>query len=180
MAKQSQQLVLMLIIGILIGTVGVMAWKTRTIGTGEEETTNTTDSGAQTASGTIVKTQETVGRTASTLPLAPSIPKGSRIGLTAEDQLAGNTVRVDSLDIKDTNWIAVYDEREGQPGYIMGALRVHAGDTTAKIELLRPTVQGQKYFVGILGDDGSDTFNRQTDLPPLSPDKVIIVSFMAL
>jgi hypothetical protein len=62
----------------------------------------------------------------------------------------------------------------------MGAKRVRAGDTSAKIDLLRPTVQGQKYYVGILNDDGSEDFNRQTDLPPLSPDKVVIVYFGAL
>jgi hypothetical protein len=154
MAKQSQQLVLMLVIGILIGTAGVMAWKTRTAGT-DEEAVNSTVSGSGTATDTVAKTQETIGRGDPSLPLAPSIPKGSRIGLNAQDQLAGNAVSVNGLDIKDTNWVAVYDEREGQPGYIMGATRVHAGDTEAKIELLRDTVQGQRYYVGILGDDST-------------------------
>ena len=180
MAKQSQQLVLMLVIGILIGTAAVMAWKTRTAGTLDEVTVNTTDNGAQTASDTIAMTGETIGRTEPALPLAPSIPKGTRIGLNMEDQLAGNSVTVNSLDIKSSNWVAVYDDREGQPGWIIGATRVRAGDTTAKIDLLRSTVQGQKYYVGILGDDGSEAFSRQTDLPPLSPDKVVIVSFMSL
>ncbi len=180
MAKQSQQLVLMLVIGILIGTAGVMAWKTRSVETINDEILNTTDSGAMTATDTLSKTQETIGKSASMLPLAPSIPKGSRVGLSVEDQIAGKIIKVSNLDIKDTNWVAVYDEREGQPGYIMGATRVHAGDSAASVELLRPTEKGGKYYVGILGDDGSDTFNRQTDLPPLSPDKVVIVSFVAL
>jgi hypothetical protein len=133
-----------------------------------------------TATNTLVQTQETIAKPASLLPLAPSIPRGTRLGLNVQDQLAGNSVTVDSLDIKDSNWIAVYDDRDGQPGYIMGAKRVRAGDTSAKIDLLRPTVQGQKYYVGILNDDGSEDFNRQTDLPPLSPDKVVIVYFGAL
>ena len=179
MAKQSQQLVLMLIIGILIGTAGVMAWKTRSV-TGEDETMNTTDSGWVTATDTLTKTQETIAKAASTLPLAPSIPRGSRIGLSVDDQAAGAVVAVSNLDIKDINWVAVYDDREGQPGYIMGATRVHAGDVTTSVELLRPTIKGEKYYVGVLGDDGSETFNRQTDLPPLAPDKVVIVSFVAL
>ncbi len=179
MAKQSQQLVLMLIIGILIGTAGVMAWKTRTGGMTNDDAISTTESGSMTATDTLTKTQETIGRTTAQLPLAPSIPKGSRMGLTVDDQMAGTVVAVSNLDIKETNWVAVYDEREGQPGYIMGATRVRAGDTMANVELLRSTTKGEKYYVGILGDDGSDTFNRQTDLPPLSPDKVVIVSFVA-
>ena len=180
MAKQSQQLVLMLVIGILIGTAAVMAWKTRTVRNLDEAMVNTSDNGAMTASDTMVKTQETMGRTEPSLPLAPSIPKGTRLGLNVEDQLAGNTVSLNSLDIKSTNWVAVYDERDGEPGWIIGATRVHAGDTTAKVDLLRSTIKGQRYYVGILSDDGAETFSRQTDLPPLSPDKVVIVSFMAL
>lgn len=179
MAKQSQQLVLMLIIGILIGTAGVMAWKTRSVSE-DIEAINTTESGATTTSDVLLKTQESIGRADMQLPLAPAIPGGTRVGLNAEDQLAGNTVSVAGLEIKETNWVAVYDDREGGPGYIMGAARVHAGDTTTIVELLRPTEKGKKYYVGILNDDGGETFNRQTDLPPLSPDKVIIVSFMAL
>lgn len=180
MAKQSQQLVLMLVIGILIGTAGVMAWKTRTVGTDEEVIFNSTVSGSKNATDTLVMTQDMIGKSSATLPLAPSIPKGSRVGLAVPDQLAGDTVVVTKLDIKDSNWIAVYDTREGQPGWVQGAKRVRMGDTSAKIELLRPTVQGQKYYVGILGDDGSDDFDLHRDLPPLTPDKVVIVSFVAL
>ena len=47
MAKQSQKLLLMLVIGVLIGTTGVMAWKTRTVGEGEE-VLNSTDNNAST------------------------------------------------------------------------------------------------------------------------------------
>lgn len=179
MAKQSQQLVLMLIIGILIGTAGVMAWKTRTLGD-ENEAMITTESGATTTGDILLKTQESIGRADMQLPLAPAIPRSTRIGISAEDQVAGDTVLVTNLDINETNWLAVYDNRDGGPGNIIGATRVHTGDTSAKIELLRPTVQGEKYYVGILNDDGSESFNRLTDLPPLSPDKVVIVSFIAL
>lgn len=179
MAKQSQQLVLMLIIGILIGTAGVMAWKTRTVGEGDDISMATTNSGAQNASDTLALSGESLSH-APSLPLAPAIPKGTRLGINVQDQLAGVVVTVEGLNISATQWLAVYEERDGQPGNIIGAVRAHAGDSEAKVELLRPTVQGQKYFVGILNDDGSETFNRQTDLPPLSPDKVVIVSFNAL
>lgn len=179
MAKQSQQLVLMLVIGILIGTAGVMAWKTRTVGTDESDTNITTDNGAMTATDTLANAQETMKRTEPSLPLAPSIPSGSRLGLRVEDQPAGDRVSVSGFEVKESNWIAVYDDRDGQPGWIIGAARVFAGDTQINVELLRSTIKGQKYYVGILSDDGDKTFSRQTDLPPLSPDKVVIVSFVA-
>jgi hypothetical protein len=178
MAKQSQQLVLMLTIGILIGVAGVMALKTRTAGEEEQVTVNTTESGATTSVETVIAPKEIVTQ-APNQTLPPSVPKNSRIGLSVEDQSAGDVVNITHLNILDSNWIAVYDEREGQPGYIMGARRVHAGDSETQIELLRPTIKGEHYYVSILSDDGGDTFDRQTDLPPLTPDKVIIVSFVA-
>jgi hypothetical protein len=180
MAKQSQQLVLMLVIGILIGTAGVMAWKTRTTST-ESEMPVTTESNATTSSDTLVEAGKTgTVAHASMLPLAPSIPMNSRLGITVTDQKAGSVVSVDSLDVSESHWVAVYDERDGQPGWILGASRVRAGDTSTQVELLRPTVTGSRYYAAILSDDGSDTFDRQTDLPPLSPDKVVIVGFAAL
>ncbi len=178
MAKQSQQLVLMLVIGVLIGTAGVMAWKTQNASEELETAISTTGNGATTSAETIIASQETITH-APQLPLAPSIPKGSRVGINVQDQLAGNSVNVEGLRLEETKWIAVYDERDDEPGYIMGAIRARAGDTNVSVELLRPTIKGEKYFVGILNDDGNDAFNRQTDLPPLSPDKVVIVSFVA-
>ena len=177
MAKQSQKLVLMLVIGVLIGTTGVMAWKTLTLGEGEE-VTNSTDSNAFTTTDGLTN-GEALSHTAS-LPLAPAIPKGSRIGLSMDDQRAGTLVSVSGLEMKENHWIAVYDQRDGQPGWIMGATRVRAGDSSASIELLRPTKRGETYYAGILSDDGNEVFNRQTDLPPLSSDKMIIVSFNAI
>lgn len=177
MAKQSQKLLLMLVIGVLIGTTGVMAWKTRTVGEGEE-VLNSTDNNASTTIDGLSKRDSLTH--ALSLPLAPSIPKGSRIGLSVEDQIAGNLISISGLELKENHWVAIYDQREGQLGWIMGATRVRAGDTSAVIELLRPTISGETYYAGILSDDGDEVFNRQTDLPPLSSDKMTIVSFMAL
>ncbi len=177
MTKQTQQLVLMLVIGVLIGTTGVMAWKTRHAGEGEEAV-NTTPKGATTSQVSLVETHSTIGG-ASGMPTAPQIPENSRVGLMVKDQQAGNSVSVEGLSLTDNHWVAVYDDQEGHPGWIHGAARVHAGDTTAEIEMLRSTDAGGKYYVAILRDDGDDTFNRLTDLPPLTPDKVVIVSFKA-
>ncbi len=176
MAKQTQQLVLMLVIGILIGTTAVMAWKAKTVGE-SEEAVNTTVSGATTSTESMMN-KEMIGE-APALPQGPEIPANKRIGLSVEDQAAGTVVAVTGLDIAETHWLAIYDDEDGTPGWILGAVRIHAGDTSANIELLRPTLSGKKYYVAMLGDDGAATFSKKTDLPPLSPDKVLIASFVA-
>ncbi len=177
MTKQTQQLVLMLVIGVLIGTTGVMAWKTRHMGEGEEAV-NTTPKGATTSQENLIQSHSTIAGVPG-LPAAPEIPENSRMGLMVKDQPAGNIVNVLGLSLTDNHWVAVYDDQGGHPGWIHGAARVHAGDTSAQIEMLRAIDAGGKYYVAILGDDGDETFNRLTDLPPLTPDKVVIVSFKA-
>ncbi len=179
MAKQSQQLVLMLIIGILIGTAGVMAWKTRNATDGADTSERTTESGATTSLESLVeKKTETISR-APSMPLAPQIPVNSRLGISVGDQPAGKLVAVKGLASKDPHWVAVYDEREGQPGWIMGAARVRPGETEVTVELLRASKAGERYYAAILGDDGSDDFDKSKDLPPMDPDQIVIVSFKA-
>jgi hypothetical protein len=93
------------------------------------------------------------------------------------DQPQGDSVAVSGLAIVVTKWIAIYDEQDGKPGWILGAARVHEGDTTATVDLLRADVAERTYYAAILNDDGDSVFNRLTDLPPLSPEKVTVVRF---
>ena len=177
MSKQTQQLLLMLIIGVLIGTTAVMAWKTKHAGEGEE-VINSTPKGATTSQESLLQPQTTMNG-APGLPGAPEIPKNVRVGLSVGDQPAGTMVLVTGLSVADNHWIAVYDDQDGHPGWIHGAARAHPGDTSVQVEMLRNTEAGGKYYVAILGDNGDDTFNRLTDLPPLTPEKVVIASFVA-
>ena len=121
---------------------------------------------------------ETVGE-APALPAGPEIPANRRIGLRVEDQAASTAVLVTGLDVAENHWLAVYDDQDGAPGWILGAARIHAGDTSTNIELLRSTISGKKYYVAMLSDDGAESFSKKTDLPPLSPDKVLIAAFTA-
>ena len=168
----------MLVIGVLIGTTAVMAWKAKTVGEGEQAV-NTTVSGATTSAESIITKEKESIREAPALPAGAEIPANKRIGLRVEDQTAGNTVLVSGFDVEENHWIAVYDGMDASPGWILGASRIHAGDTSTNVELLRATISGKKYYVAMLGDDGTESFNMRTDLPPLSPDKVLIASFIA-
>jgi hypothetical protein len=189
MPKQTQQLVLMLIIGVLIGTTAVMVWKqggAPVIESGEEAVYST-PTGEAGGADSVEKTSEAIRATstgavlsqASAWPLPPEIPANTRVGLMVADQEAGTAVNVSGLVITGKKWIGVYDDRSGAPGWIMGATRVHEGDTIAKVELLRATAAGGAYYAVILNDDGDEVFNRLSDLPPLTSDRVTIVRFKA-
>lgn len=177
MTKQTQQLILMLIIGILLGTSAVMVWKLKARQADVNESDRSTPSGASTTP--IASEVKVTTLRQSSWPLPPEIPANVRVGIAVADQPASAIVNVSDLILSEIHWIGIYDERDGHPGFIMGAKRVHPGDTLATVELLRPTAQGGKYYAVILTDDGDDTFNRMQDLPPTSPDKVVMVSFVA-
>lgn len=180
MTKQTQRLYLMLVIGVLIGISLVMITRTPGSDNVQEEKVNTTPSGATSTDEVSISSDALKNQIiTSALPPLPQIPNNLRVGLKVEDQAPGKTVTVNSVDVTGSQWIAIYDDKDGRPGWILGAAHVREGDKTAVVELLRPegTVSGQTYYAAILNDDGDGEFNRLTDLPPLSPDKIIIVRF---
>jgi hypothetical protein len=183
MAKQTQQLLLMLIIGVLIGIAVVKAFSSSKVeapvlATATESTTASTTE--EVAAPALPETPKVISA-AKDFPLPPVVPANTRVGITVGDQPAKKSVAVTEIAVKAMSWIAIYDEREGKPGSILGAQRVNPEDTATTVELLRRegTVAGQKYYAAILPDNGDGVFDRLTDLPPFSPEKVVIVSFLA-
>jgi len=86
--------------------------------------------------------------------------------ITVNDQPAGETVLVDSATIDRVGWAAVYENRDGEPGNILGARLIpQAGEWSGTIPLLRNTEADRNYFVKLLGDDGDRSFNHEEDLP---------------
>lgn len=181
MKKETQQLVLMLIIGILLGAVGTQIWSSRGNNTHKqpEKSTEVTNKDAtSTLDQAIDGVKKSESLKANPLPSAAVIPANTRMGLTVADQSAGTEVSVSGFTLVEPRWFVVYDERGGSPSWILGAQRLLPGDTTGKIQLLRKTVAGQKYFVAIHNDDGNLEFNKMNDPAPKA-DELIIVSFTA-
>lgn len=171
----------MLVIGILIGASAVMVWNLRS-SEKRMQYDSSTPTGVETVSAIPdVVPASSVAHSLPSFPLPPSVPLNTRVGLSVPDQPAGKTVAVQNLSIAGTKWVAIYDDHDGKPGLILGATRLHEGNETATVDLLRPegTISGGIYYAAILNDDGDEEFNRLTDLPPLSPDKVTIVRFIA-
>lgn len=180
MQKQTRDLLLLLVIGILVGASSVMVWSSRHSRT-ETPNDSSTFSGINKGAAAPSGTSTSAISPSALFPLPPSIPANTRVGLSVPDQPAGNVVSVSNLSIVGTKWVAIYDDHEGRPGWILGASRVHEGDKETSVPLLRPegTISGGTYYAAILNDDGDEEFNRLTDLPPLSPEKVTIVRFSA-
>lgn len=174
MSQRTIRLSLLLVIGFLLGAGFMMVG-------GEPAVAPTTDDSTPAGTTPDLAAGGTSEIRNSDLPLPPEVPKNFRAGIRADDQPAGMTVRVSGFSLDATKWLAVYESSPtGAPGAILGALRVHPGDSEGTIDLLRASVPGGIYYVAILEDDGDNEFNRQRDLPPLSPEKVQIVQFRAL
>lgn len=181
MTKQSQQLVLMLIIGALIGYASFKVFNGPT--NTSTEANGTTPTGVATTTDVLDATKEkSTLSSGHQFPLPPSVPANKRAGLAVADQVASHTVAVSGLSVENTSWVAIYDKRDGVPGSILGAQKVNLGESDVIVELLRPegTVAGAEYYAAILPDNGDGQFDRLTDLPPFSPEKTVIVSWKAL
>lgn len=86
--------------------------------------------------------------------------------ITVEDQAAGKNVAVSGLALTEPTWIVVYDEKDGAPAGILGAVLVFPPQTSTLVPLVRATVSGNKYLVGqSMTNAGSHIFSRETTKP---------------
>jgi len=93
---------------------------------------------------------------------ATSKPTASASGekVVAEDQGAGGSVKVASVSLTKTSWVAVKDAK----GWVLGAARLGAGShSNVTVPLLRATTAGINYYVVIFVDDGDNVFDHKKD-----------------
>lgn len=105
--------------------------------------------------------------------------EGSRIDRTVsseenwvvvEDQFPGNQVQLKAVSFSDSGWAAVYEDRDGEPGNILGAQRFDAGEHTGTVDLTRGTEEGSLYYVILHRDDGDREFDFKIDTQLLDED----------
>ena len=95
------------------------------------------------------------------------------------DQPVGNEVRVESVMLEKSAWVAIHEDRDGHPGNILGAQLYPAGTTAlSTIELLRPTAKGI-YYAMLHADDGDRQFDYEKDAPMTGGGSPIMVRFIA-
>ena len=84
------------------------------------------------------------------------------------NQFDTSTVIVDRALTSQPAWIAIHEDRAGQPGNILGAAWVPAGENlNVQVQLQRAATEGQTYYAIIHTDDGDGgaRFDFKTDLP---------------
>lgn len=157
-----------LLIGLIVGfIIGALAVDKGYIlsggqnGDSDEDTATTTDSDSATG-GIILE-----GKNA----------------INVEDQKQGMEVKISMTAVESPTWIAIHEDREGEPGNILGALLVFPGSDNKDmtVDLQRGTVAGKTYYAMFHNDDGGDKlFDYKKDTPLKdSQGNVIMMKFEA-
>lgn len=89
----------------------------------------------------------------------PTVTAGGE-AVAVVDQSAGSIVKVASVTLAQTGWVAVRDNK----GWVLGARRFEAGtNTDVEVVLQRNTVAGEKYQVLLYSDDGDKEYDLHKD-----------------
>lgn len=123
------------------------------------------DTGTDTGAATTTQSQNDTGSTstASSADVRPSVDVNMGEEIHADDQPAGDSVRVSEARLSRVSWVAVRDDLR-----IYGAARVNppAGGGTVTditVPLLRNTETGKTYSVVVYADDGDNIFDFKKD-----------------
>jgi len=104
----------------------------------------------------------------------PSVISSSGDRVDVDDQRAGAVVRLTSVTLSSSSWVAVHEDVGGSPGNILGAIRFDQGTSRGDLSLLRPTQPAQLYYVRLYRDNGDREFNLEDDLLLVSTANVPI------
>ncbi|MDO8620164.1 MAG: hypothetical protein Q7R64_02345 [bacterium] len=167
----SGKIITALIVGLLVGFAMGVFWQNRRTsvavnkeetkevstelsGMGGKESMALAEAGAKSLAG--------AGAKAETKETETAVVTG---GLVVADQKAGSLVEISGVNAKETLWVAVREEKDGNIGNILGAQKVFAGaGQKVSVELLRPTTPGGTYLVTVYRDAGKTDFNSHEDV----------------
>ena len=85
-------------------------------------------------------------------------------------QSAGHSVMLTSISVSVPTWAVVYDEEDHLPGKALGAQLFFPGQTSGVITLVRATVSGGTYLVGLQVDDEDHVYEHYTDPQVIDAD----------
>ncbi len=101
--------------------------------------------------------------------------------VVVEDQVAGKVVMIAHAKLTEPGWVAVFEDKDGDLGNVLGARDLPAGEyDNFPVPLLRGTTDGATYYVGIYRENGDGQFGYHTDTLMRSPDgEMVGASFVA-
>jgi len=86
--------------------------------------------------------------------------------ISVVDQVASKTVSIKSVILAHPGWIVIREDRDGQPGNILGAQWLPEGTFDDQfVELLRGMKSQNTYYAVLYNDDGNKLFDYKIDSP---------------
>ncbi len=92
--------------------------------------------------------------------------------LSVVDQLADEFVAFSGVDFDSDTWVLVYEDKNGEPGNLLGSGLFFSGTTEGVTPLLRKTEAGKKYYVTFVKDNGDRVFELTVDKPDVNSPTV--------
>lgn len=162
------KIVTALIIGLIIGFGAGAFWQERRLSNDalQDETAFSNKDAESVAASKESATKQMAAVEASETKGEGERPTPSgNAAILVEDQAAGDFVTVGQVVTDAPVWVAVREERNNGLGNILGVTKIAAGThAPVLIELLRPTVAGQRYFTVLHRDVGDAAFNYREDV----------------
>ncbi|MBP9711192.1 MAG: hypothetical protein KBD50_02965 [Candidatus Pacebacteria bacterium] len=165
--------------GAIVGAV--LTWGYYTLNPQEEIAQNTETENTPTVqnTGTTVAGGTTLPQTGST-GTTPVPTTGATGGIVlATTQTAGLKVDITSAPVTVPTWVVVYEVVNGQRGNALGAGYFTSTTGARSINLLRPTIAGQKYWVGKRVDNGDKDFTSADQAVLNAAGQPLFVEFTA-
>lgn len=134
--------------------------------TAQTDTNATSTPSVQSGATTSVKTNTNTSSGVNVTAHSSSVAATPSSALPIDDQPAGEMVVVSSVTFGSAGWVAVHDGVTGTPGNTIGATWLPKGThTNVNVELVRPMIAGNQYFLILHSDDGDKKYNSKIDLP---------------
>lgn len=119
--------------------------------------------GAPVSVSKVNNTQAVQERQVGTSAVLENIVSDGAEKVIVQDQSAGSVVRLSSVTLSSSSWVAVHENMAGMPGNVLGAVRLDQGMSAGQVALLRPTESGVSYYVRVYRDDGDRMFDLTKD-----------------
>ncbi len=106
------------------------------------------------------------GEVKSTSENSSEVKAGATEMIDIKTQSPGKTVNILKVAMEKDGWVVIHENRDGEPGVILGAYRFSEGTfNNIEIPLLVAIEQSEDYFAVIHDDDGDKKFNHKIDTP---------------
>ncbi len=160
--KSLQFLIIGLVVGFIVGALAVdmgFILSSARVDNEDDTATSTVEKGIQDVDGATVDAVQDA-RTTSGVVLS------GKNTVDVENQSAGNIVTISSVELNQMGWVVVHEDIGGNPGNVLGAALVFAGEhRVVPVELLRKTEKGRTYYAMLHTDDGDKVFDFKKDRP---------------